>query len=304
MLLLIFINPYLLVFLASKSVAVTDYCSYDVQETLQFGVSESSTASCCSNTSHTFSDYIQTIGLFQQLNASQTTTLYDSTCGLSLFEAPLGRTFQEWEDECEIYGDLRFKEDEVVWDNVELLNSGVLVSICGTRLGESVSLGTSPYSVDIACISGMPIDGITTSTVLNGSAHGSLVDPGSATWLIGIIILGSFGLAIVLLSAASCVKCWQKKRAQKWKNGRAPLKLLFLEDEKFNMESLAPEYSISIPQPAVHYHEGPDSEFFSSADQYRESPQNGISVVDNFEEEVDHFVKMDDECGEVGASFA
>merc|ERR1719419_987239 len=208
--------------------------------------------SCCSNKSNTVS-YFETIGLFHQLNSSKTTTLYDSTCGLPLFTVPIGRSFEEWKDDCEENGQLRFQENEFVSDNVKVQQSGKLVSICGTRVGEYVSSshGVNVYSVNIACISGLPIQGVTTSTVLNGSAFtpGSLIDPGNATSFIGVIILASLGGVLFLLSCASCLRWWRRKQAQYWCNEEGPLGLLFLDDEKLSSDYLETEYTISVTSP-------------------------------------------------------
>ena len=37
-----------------------------------------------------------TVGLFRKVDSSQVTTFYDSVCGLPLFNAPVGRSFDEW----------------------------------------------------------------------------------------------------------------------------------------------------------------------------------------------------------------
>jgi len=36
------------------------------------------------------------IDLFDGLDSSKVTTFYDSVCGIPLFQAPVGRTFEEW----------------------------------------------------------------------------------------------------------------------------------------------------------------------------------------------------------------
>ena len=37
-----------------------------------------------------------TAGLFRKVDSSQVTTFYDSVCGLPVFNAPVGRSFDEW----------------------------------------------------------------------------------------------------------------------------------------------------------------------------------------------------------------
>lgn len=295
-----YVSLYMLAFLARTVFALKDYCYYDVQETLQYGVSGLWSDTCCSSTGDTI-NYFETIGLFAQLNASQTTTLYDSTCGLPLFTAPIGRTFEEWRVECEEYGQLLFREEEVNWNNT-VLESGELVSICGTRVGEYTSSSSSVdvYSVYIACISGMPIDGVTTSTVLNnlnGSASnpGSLIDPGNATSLIGIVLLASFGAVLALLSVASCYQWWEKKQADLWCNEGGPLKLLFLEDEKLSQECLETEYTVSIPPAPVYYEKNRGSGGLLAADEDGEKQWDGMNRVD-VDEAVDNQERVKDEC--------
>jgi len=253
---IVFYYGNLFLFLLVKTVfALNDYCLTDIQNSLQYGVLSSMSDSCCTQNGTTV-NYFETIGLFQQLNSSTTTTLYDSTCGLPLFQAPIGRSFQEWKDECERSGELRFHEKEAICDNIRVLKSGELISICGTRLGEFISSSSGKdYSVNIACLSGLPIEGVTTSTVLNGSAFNPVIDPGSATSLVGIILLGSLGGVLVLLTSASCYRWWMRKKAQYWCHESGPLKLLFLEDET-NPETLGTEYTGSIASPERVYYDG------------------------------------------------
>lgn len=284
---IVFYYGNLYVFLLVKTVfALTDYCLTDVEDSLLYGVSNSMSDPCCTKNGTTV-NYFETIGLFQQLNASGITTLYDSTCGLPLFKAPIGRSFEEWKNECERNGELLFDEKEAICDNLRVLQSGELVSICGTRLGEYIASSSGDYySVNIACLSGLPIEGVTTSSVLNGSAFnpGSLTDPGSATSLVGIILLGSLGGILVLLTSASCYRWWMRKRAQYWCNESGPLKLLFLEDET-TPECLENEYpSFSIPSPnRVCYDEIPEGVVFAAVEDTNGQQVNEVENTDVLE---------------------
>ena len=46
-------------------------------------------------------------------------TFFDSVNGKAVFKAPVGRTIQELIDESEFHGWPSFRDEEVVWDNVE-----------------------------------------------------------------------------------------------------------------------------------------------------------------------------------------
>jgi len=286
---IVFYHGSIYLFLLVKTVfALTNYCITDVQDSLQYGVSNSMSDPCCTKNGTTV-NYFETIGLFQQLNSSGITTLYDSTCGLPLFNAPIGRTFEEWKDECEMSGELLFHEKEAICDNLRVLKSGELVSICGTRLGEYIASSSGDYySVNIACLSGLPIEGVTTSSVLNGSAFnpGSLIDPGNATSLVGVILLGSLGGILVLLTSASCYRWWMRKRAQYWCNESGPLKLLFLEDETVSPKSVEPDYPFTIPSPnRVCYDEIPAAGMFASREDINERQEvHEVDYTDVMEE--------------------
>ena len=57
---------------------------------------------------------------------------YDSNTGKLLFEAPKGRTWEEFVRESKSHGWPSFRDQEVEWDNVRVLPNGETVSIDGT----------------------------------------------------------------------------------------------------------------------------------------------------------------------------
>ena len=65
-------------------------------------------------------------------------TYYDSITGKALFNAPVGRTMEEFIEESKTHGWPSFRDDEVVWDNVEELWNGEIVSKDGTHLGHNL----------------------------------------------------------------------------------------------------------------------------------------------------------------------
>ena len=62
-------------------------------------------------------------------------TYYDSVTGAPLFIAPRGRSMEKFMSESRKHGWPSFRDEEVVWENVRVLNDGETVSITGTHLG-------------------------------------------------------------------------------------------------------------------------------------------------------------------------
>ena len=99
------------------------------------------------------------IRLFSRINHDDVTTFYDPVCGLPLFRAPIGRSFEEWQAETEEHGWPSFRKEEVVAENVITDESKEYVfSKCGTHLGSYLpdSIG-GRWCIDLACISGHKI---------------------------------------------------------------------------------------------------------------------------------------------------
>eukprot|EP00928_Gymnodinium_smaydae_P085448 TRINITY_DN68913_c0_g1_i1.p1 TRINITY_DN68913_c0_g1~~TRINITY_DN68913_c0_g1_i1.p1 ORF type:complete len:240 (-),score=21.89 TRINITY_DN68913_c0_g1_i1:81-800(-) len=139
-------------------------CSGPVQQSLKFGVahdrSEAETI-CCHNTFFAeFSGYFTTVGgrgLFAQLNASGVTTFYDAVCGQPLFRAPVGRSFQEWQEESLEHGWPSFRSREVISENIHQFSFGEVRSVCGTHLGHNIPDDKGDrYCIDLMCIAGHP----------------------------------------------------------------------------------------------------------------------------------------------------
>jgi len=98
------------------------------------------------------------IRLFSRLNKNGINTFYDSVCGVELFKAPIGRTFEEWEAESKEHGWPSFRTQEMNKDNVKFDTvSGKVTSSCGTHLGSYLPDDKGPrYCLDLACLSGEP----------------------------------------------------------------------------------------------------------------------------------------------------
>lgn len=118
-------------------------------------------AVCCDSRMELFAEPQYTfsapdIRLFHKLDQSKVTTFYDPVCGLPLFRAPVGRSFEEWQAETEEHGWPSFRKEEVITENVITDDSKEAVSsVCGTHLGSYLpdDIG-GRWCIDLACISG------------------------------------------------------------------------------------------------------------------------------------------------------
>lgn len=85
-------------------------------------------------------------------------TFYDSVSGQPLFEAPKGRSVDEFIAESKVHGWPSFRDEEVVWDNVRVLrSSGETVSLVGTHLGHNLpDAKGNRYCINLVSIAGNP----------------------------------------------------------------------------------------------------------------------------------------------------
>jgi len=82
-------------------------------------------------------------------------TFYDSNTGKPLFQAPKGRTFDEFVKESRAHGWPSFRDDEVVWENVRCLRNGEAVSVDGTHLGHNLpDRKGNRYCINLVSIAG------------------------------------------------------------------------------------------------------------------------------------------------------
>lgn len=103
------------------------------------------------------------VGLFRKVDTSGVTTFYDSVCGLAVFQAPIGRSYDSWVQDTQEHGWPSFSADEIIIGNTykNLSSTGVelVYSKCGTYLGgnEGDGKGNDRYCIDLSCISGQPL---------------------------------------------------------------------------------------------------------------------------------------------------
>lgn len=111
---------------------------------------------CCNN--HRWAEpsgfLVREVGLFSNyIDATGEVTFYDTVCGLPLFIAPRGRSFQEWKDESVDHGWPSFRPEEYVKENVVVEPGGRMVSVCGTHLGHNIPDARGARAcIDLVCI--------------------------------------------------------------------------------------------------------------------------------------------------------
>jgi len=116
---------------------------------------------CCNN--HRFAEYsgylaAPEVDLFGKLDANGETVFYDSVCGLPLFIAPRGRSFDEFKEESLKHGWPSFRPEELVSENVIIHDGGRMESRCLTHLGHNLPEGgVDRYCIDLVCMAGAPI---------------------------------------------------------------------------------------------------------------------------------------------------
>jgi len=108
------------------------------------------------------SGFLQTVHFFGKLEAKHGSSpnevvFYDSQCGIPIYVAPRGRTYQEWKKESLNHGWPSFRETEVVKENVHVEDgyNGELVSKCNTHLGHNLPDGKGRRDcVNLMCMAG------------------------------------------------------------------------------------------------------------------------------------------------------
>jgi len=116
---------------------------------------------CCHN--HRYAEYAgylnsPEVDLFSRLDPGSETVWYDSVCGIPLFVAPRGRTFEEFREESLKHGWPSFRPEELVSENVIIHPGGRMESKCLTHLGHNLPEGgVDRYCIDLVCVAGSPL---------------------------------------------------------------------------------------------------------------------------------------------------
>jgi len=85
-------------------------------------------------------------------------TFYDSVSGQPLFVAPVGRTMDDFLSESLRHGWPSFRQSEVAWEHVRVLEDNEVVSTAGTHLGHAMApdVHGPRYCINLCTIAGQP----------------------------------------------------------------------------------------------------------------------------------------------------
>ena len=76
-------------------------------------------------------------------------TFYDTVYGFPLFKAPVGRSWKAFVEESQSHGWPSFRDQEVIWDHVRVLQNGEVVSDQGTHLGQPSNKNMQKHAYSI-----------------------------------------------------------------------------------------------------------------------------------------------------------
>jgi len=132
-----------------------------VQEDLRYGVSRKVADRICSYNRHfaEFGGYFLDTSFEDVVRSAKgPLTFYDSVTGSPLFQAPIGRSAEDFIAESEKHGWPSFRDQEVMWENVRVLRgSGETVSVAGTHLGHNIpDKKGNRYCINLVSIAGNP----------------------------------------------------------------------------------------------------------------------------------------------------
>jgi peptide methionine sulfoxide reductase MsrB len=101
------------------------------------------------------------VNLYKRMNQNGTTNFYDAQCGALLFTAPVGRTFQDFQDDTNEHGWPSFRPKEIHLKNFNQTsweNGDHVYTNCGTHLGTFLPDEKGDrWCMDVVGISGNPV---------------------------------------------------------------------------------------------------------------------------------------------------
>ncbi|KAI2511841.1 hypothetical protein MHU86_2573 [Fragilaria crotonensis] len=131
-----------------------------VQQNLRWGCDPKVAEPICNNNRHfaEHAGYFLTTAFLAEVKLDLgEITFYDSNTGKALFQAPHGRSLDDFLTESRNYGWLSFRDDEVIWPNVKLMDNGEVVSIDGTHLGHNLpDMHGRRYCINMVSVAGRP----------------------------------------------------------------------------------------------------------------------------------------------------
>ncbi|KAL3768445.1 hypothetical protein ACHAW5_005858 [Stephanodiscus triporus] len=197
---------------------------------------------CCNNKRYAeCSGYLDApeVDLFGRLDPVGETVFYDSVCGIPLFVAPRGRSFEEFRDESLGHGWPSFRPEELVSENVVIHDDGRMESRCLTHLGHNLPEGGEDrYCVDLVCVAGSPLPAnderagiLLTLAGESAIVEGDEFDPSAYTSSapmnsgkgddsggVVIVVIGAFvSVAIVAAVAVAYLVAWRKGKGERGK---------------------------------------------------------------------------------------
>jgi len=93
----------------------------------------------------------------KEVDRNQPTVYYDSVSGKPLFVAPIGRSLDEFLAESASHGWPSFRDQEVVWENMRVLQNGEAISVDGTHLGHNLpDRKGNRYCINLVSVAGKP----------------------------------------------------------------------------------------------------------------------------------------------------
>mmetsp|Transcript_21586 Transcript_21586/g.46488 ORF Transcript_21586/g.46488 Transcript_21586/m.46488 type:complete len:392 (-) Transcript_21586:236-1411(-) len=162
--------------IGARPPAELDMCNGAVQENLKYNISSRvtptvpvpvnadeslATAVCCDIRAQPFAEprftYLAPdIDLFGKLKSDEVTIFYDSVCGLPLFQAPVGRSFESFLEDTTEHGWPSFRPEEIFADNIITNKTSTYVtSKCGTHLGSFLPDEQGDrWCIDLVCVAG------------------------------------------------------------------------------------------------------------------------------------------------------
>ena len=111
---------------------------------------------CCNNEKYAeYFGYWRTVPYPMTLPKGETITFYDVATNKPLFRAPIGRTYSEFITESTHHGWPSFRDEEVIWENVKVLEGGETRSMDNTHLGHNLPDDKgNRYCINLVCVAG------------------------------------------------------------------------------------------------------------------------------------------------------
>jgi len=130
-----------------------------VQQQLRWGVDRDTADRICSFNRHyaEYAGYWKNTNYLKEVDRNQPTVYYDSVSGKPLFVAPIGRSLDEFLAESASHGWPSFRDQEVVWENMRVLQNGEAISVDGTHLGHNLpDRKGNRYCINLVSVAGKP----------------------------------------------------------------------------------------------------------------------------------------------------